>query len=268
MDAQLAGYILAVVIGGTLGLLGGGGSILTVPVLVYVVGIAPTAATAYSLFVVGLSALVGALGYLRRGQARVDIAAGLGVPAVLAVYGTRRFLVPAIPNTLFTAGSVVVTRDVLIMVLFAVLMITASLSMIRGRRGAQAHGGLDGVRFLAVVVLEGLVVGVLTGLVGAGGGFLIVPVLVVLTGLPMKTAVGTSLLIIAGKSLLGFLGDVGSAMAITWSFLLPFAALTVAGIFVGMAASRRVDAQRLKPAFGWFVLVAGAAILLRELTTM
>ncbi len=269
MLLNIAGYLLAVVIGATLGLIGGGGSILTVPVLVYVVGVPPLTATAYSLFVVGLSALIGAGGYLRRGDVRVDVAVGFGVPAVISVFLTRLYLVPALPATLFRVGDITVTRDTGIMVLFALLMVLASVSMIRrDPPGQHVHAPRSTGTFLLAVVAEGVVVGVLTGLVGAGGGFLIVPALVVLARLPMKTAVGTSLVIIAGKSLIGFLGDVESSAAVDWRFLLAFAAMTAVGILIGMAASRRVSAARLKPAFGWFVLIAGAAIMIREVVAV
>ena len=268
------GFLLAVVVGLTLGLIGGGGSILTVPILVYVVGVAPLSATAYSLFIVGIAAVVGAAAYVRRREVRGDIALGFGLPSILAVYATRRFLVPALPSLLFYAGGVPVTRDLAIMVLFAVLMVVASLSMIRGRRelrtGHTVPAGATTARaaFVATVVAEGAVVGTLTGLVGAGGGFLIVPALVVLTGLPMKTAVGTSLVIIAGKSLIGFAGDLGAARAVDWHFLLLFAAFTVLGILAGTAVSRKIPAERLKPAFGWFVLFAGGAIFAREIFSL
>jgi uncharacterized membrane protein YfcA len=264
------GFLLAVVVGLTLGLIGGGGSILTVPILVYVVGVDPVSATAYSLFIVGIAAVVGAGAYLWRREVRVDVALGFGLPSILAVYATRRFLVPALPPTLFYAGELPVTRDLAIMVLFAVLMVVASLSMIRGRRelGPRHSEATDSTVsrtvFVATVMVEGAVVGTLTGLVGAGGGFLIVPALVVLAGRPMKTAVGTSLVIIAGKSLIGFAGDLAAARAVDWQFLSLFAGFTVLGILVGTVVSRRVRAERLKPAFGWFVLIAGGAVLARE----
>ncbi len=270
----VAGMIAAVVIGMVLGTLGGGGSILTVPVLVYVVGLPAVQATAYSLFVVGLSAAVGAVGYVRAGHVNLRVAAIFAAPSLVAVFLTRRFVVPAIPDPVFSLGSMAVGKDALIMTLFAVTMVLAALSMIRGCLRCRANAGSNrdsrpgGTRehgpSLPVVALEGLVVGTVTGLVGAGGGFLIIPALVLIGGLGMKEAVGTSLAIITVKSLIGFLGDVGAATSIDWAFLLPFAAMTALGIIVGMIATRHVESARLRPVFGWFVLGMGALITIQE----
>ena len=270
----VAGMIAAVVIGMVLGTLGGGGSILTVPVLVYVVGLPAVQATAYSLFVVGLSAAVGAVGYVRAGHVNLRVAAIFAAPSLVAVFLTRRFVVPAIPDPVFSVGSMAVGKDALIMTLFAVTMVLAALSMIRGCLRCRANAGSNrdskpgGTRehgpSLPVVALEGLVVGTVTGLVGAGGGFLIIPALVLIGGLGMKEAVGTSLVIITVKSLIGFLGDVGAATSIDWAFLLPFTAMTALGIIVGMIATRHVESARLRPVFGWFVLGMGALITIQE----
>ena len=259
---EIAGWIMAMVIGLTLGLLGGGGSILTVPVLVYLMAIDPVVSTGYSLFIVGLSALAGSISYFRKDLVDVKTAVVFGIPSIAAVYLARKVVVPAIPQVIFTVGEFVMTKNIGIMVLFAVLMIAASYSMIKGRKDSAGEGE---VRYnYPVILLEGLVVGLLTGLVGAGGGFLIIPALVLFTGLSMKMAVGTSLLIIAVKSLIGFVGDVQN-YAIDWNFLLSFAAIAVVGIFLGSKLSNFVPGQKLKPAFGWFVLVMGVYILGKEL---
>ncbi len=259
---EVVGWIMALVIGITLGLLGGGGSILTVPVLVYLLGINPIISTGYSLFIVGLSSLVGAMTYFKKGQVDFRTAAVFGVPSIIAIYLTRKFMVPAIPQEIFAVGDFVLTKSVGIMVLFAVLMIAASYSMIKGRKDVE---GASEVKYnYPLITIEGLVVGTLTGLVGAGGGFLIIPALVLLSGLSMKMAVGTSLIIIAIKSLIGFLGDVQNH-TIDWTFLLTFAALSVVGIFIGSKLSNVIPGQKLKPAFGWFVLVMGIYILGKEL---
>lgn len=267
----VAGMIAAVVIGMVLGILGGGGSILTVPVLVYVVGLPAVQATAYSLFVVGLSAAVGAVGYVRAGHVNLRVAAVFAAPSLVAVFLTRRFVVPAIPDPVFSLGSVAVGKDALIMTIFAVTMALAALSMIRGclrcrtNPGSNGDGGAREPNIsLPAVALEGLVVGTVTGLVGAGGGFLIIPALVLIGRLGMKEAVGTSLVIITVKSLIGFLGDVGASTAIDWAFLLPFTAMTALGIVAGMIVTRRVESARLRPVFGWFVLGMGALITIQE----
>ncbi len=261
---------MAIVVGLLLGLIGGGGSILTVPVLVYMLGIPAVQATAYSLFVVGLAALVGALGYVRSGDIDARVAALFALPSLVAVFATRRFVIPAVPEVLFGAGAFVVTKDMAILVLFAVTMLLAAASMIRGcrrcvTRSGDGEGGGHQRLSVTAVVVEGLVVGTLTGLVGAGGGFLIIPALVLVAGLPMRQAVGTSLLIIAAKSLTGFLGDLGASTMIDWPVLLGFSAITVAGIILGVLVSKQVAEKRLRPAFGWLVLVMGTAIIVQEI---
>lgn len=259
---EIIGYLSAALIGLSLGLIGGGGSILTVPVLVYLLGVEPVAATAYSLFIVGLTSLVGSWSKYKEGFVDLKTAAVFGAPSIVAVFLTRALLVPAIPEQLFTVGSFELTRPLLLMLLFAILMVAASVSMIRDAKPA-APKTEGGYRY-GLILLEGAVVGTLTGLVGAGGGFLIIPALVLLTGLPMKMAVGTSLLIIAAKSLIGFTGDLGH-LAIDWPMLLSVSGIAIAGIFGGNYLSRSIDGSKLKKAFGWFVLVMGIFILAKEL---
>jgi uncharacterized membrane protein YfcA len=259
---EIAGSIAAVCIGLTLGLIGAGGSILTVPVLVYLMGVSPVPATAYSLFVVGLTALAGSMTYMKRGLISYQTAVGFAVPAFLGVFAARRFILPAIPREIGQVGGVLVTKDLAIMVLFAILMLMASVSMIR--KGKMYAEGETTKFNYPLILVQGLVVGAVTGLVGAGGGFLIIPVLVVLAKLPMKVAVGTSLLIIAVKSLLGFTGDVGT-MSIDWLFLFKFSIFTVAGIGLGSYVSRFISGVKLRPAFGWFTLAMGVYVIAREL---
>lgn len=259
---MILGYIGALVVGITLGLLGGGGSILTVPILVYLLGTNPVLATAYSLFVVGATSLVGAIRNMSSGMVDIKIAFIFAIPAFIAVYLTRAFVVPAIPEEIFTVGNFTLTKDLGIMLFFAIIMLAASVSMIRGRKEkeiAKAHK-LN----VPLIVLEGVVVGLLTGIVGAGGGFLIIPALVLFANLPMKRAVATSLLIIAAKSLIGFIGDVQN-LAIDWSFLLIFTGLSIVGIFIGIYLNKFINGKSLKKAFGWFVLIMGIYIILKEL---
>lgn len=260
----IAGYFASALIGLSLGLIGGGGSILTVPVLVYLFGVDPILATAYSLFIVGTTSLVGTWPKYREHLVNLKTAVIFGIPAIAAVYATRAWLVPLIPNPIVTIGDFVVTKPMLIMALFAVLMVFASISMIREKKGTKEVVEGPQTFNYPMILLEGAVVGVLTGLVGAGGGFLIIPALVLFSKLPMKQAVGTSLLIIAAKSLFGFLGDL-SHYHLDWLLLGSVTALAIAGIFVGNRLSRKIDGDKLKKAFGWFVLVMGVYILVREL---
>ena len=282
---EILGYIAAMLIGLSLGLIGGGGSILTVPVLVYLIGLNPVISTAYSLFIVGLTSLVGSYKFYRNGLVSMKTAVVFGLPSIVAVYATRRYIVPAIPESLFTVGSLVVTKGVLLMLLFAGLMVFASISMIRKKKTATepvdaVDENLDTQLDLehqdpkeqhpkpkfnyGGILAEGLVVGTLTGLVGAGGGFLIIPALVLFSKLDMKMAVGTSLLIIAVKSLFGFIGDIYN-YEINWMFLAIFSSISIAGIFIGTFLSTKIHADKLKTSFGWFVLVMGIYIIIKEL---
>jgi uncharacterized protein len=260
------GYLGALVMGITLGLLGGGGSILSVPIFVYLFGISPSLSTAYSLFVVGLTALAGFYFYWRSQQ--VDIRTGVlfAAPSFVGVFTVRAYVMPFLDNKKFILGPYLVGKDTLIMFVFAVLMILASYSMIKKEKPkTQKKAELAAWKRAVVIGLEGFVVGGITGFVGAGGGFLIIPVLVILTGLSMKVAVGTSLGIIAVKSLFGFLGDVWAQPAqIDWTFLILFSAVSLLGMGAGRKLSGIVDESKLKPAFGYFVLVMGSFILLQQ----
>jgi uncharacterized membrane protein YfcA len=229
---EIFGFVGALLIGLTLGLIGGGGSILTVPILVYVLAVDPVTATAYSLFVVGVSALVGAIRNAQKGM--VDFRTGIvfAVPAFIAVFLTRRFVIPAIPDELFSVGDFLVTKSIAIMIFFALIMLVAAYFMIKGRKDVEEEDRAPEYNY-PMIILEGIVVGFLTGVVGAGGGFLIIPALVLLAKLPMKKAVATSLMIIAIKSLIGFLGDVQN-LEIDWTFLGVFTGISVIGIFVGI----------------------------------
>lgn len=261
---EIIGYIASLVIGISLGLIGGGGSILTVPVLVYLFKVEPVVATSYSLFIVGLSSLVGAFPKYKQGQVNLKTALIFGIPSIIAVFATRKFIVPQIPKEVFSIGDFVVTKSILLMILFAILMVFASISMISNKnKKTESENGVQKFNY-PMIILEGAVVGMLTGLVGAGGGFLIIPALVLLSKLPMKQAVGTSLLIIAAKSLIGFTGDL-SNYTMDWKLLGTVTALAITGIFIGDALSKKIDGNKLKKGFGWFVLVMGIYIIVKEL---
>ncbi|MDG1330907.1 MAG: sulfite exporter TauE/SafE family protein [Crocinitomicaceae bacterium] len=259
---EILGFAGALLIGLTLGLVGGGGSILTVPILVYVLSIDPVTATAYSLFIVGVSALVGAIRNAQKGM--VDFRTGIvfAVPALIAVFFTRKFVIPAIPDELFSLGDFLVTKCIAIMIFFAVIMLVAAYFMIKGRKDDSQEGQTPKYNY-PMIIIEGVVVGFLTGIVGAGGGFLIIPALVLLAKLPMKKAVATSLMIVAIKSLIGFIGDVQN-LEIDWSFLGIFTGISVLGIFIGIYLNKFIDGKKLKKGFGWFVLLMGVYIVLKE----
>ena len=262
--AEILGYFGALLVGLVLGLIGGGGSILTVPVLVYLLGLNPVIATAYSLFVVGITSVVGAIQNLRKKLVDVKTAIIFSIPAFLAVYATSRWLVPSIPEELFSIGTFVITKAIFIMIFFAVIMILASLSMILSKQNRKIDINEDTSYNYSLIAIEGLVVGVLTGVVGAGGGFLIIPALVLLAKLPMKKAIGTSLIIVALKSLIGFIGDLQN-LEIDWTFLLLFTAISVIGILIGVYISKFISGKKLKKGFGWFTLVMAMYIIFKEL---
>ena len=266
---ELIGFVAAIVMGLSLGLIGGGGSILTVPILVYLFGVDPILSTAYSLFVVGLTSLVGSYSHFKSSNVHLKTAVIFGLPSIVSVYATRKFIVPIIPDPVFSISSLTFTKPLFIMVLFAILMLLASISMIRKPKVIGAKKEADESSEIKynypLIFVEGLLVGGVTGLVGAGGGFLIIPALVLLAGLPMKQAVGTSLLIIAMKSLIGFTGDLGSGQAIDYKFMLIFSAFAMVGIVGGSYLTKFIPNEKLKPFFGWFVLVMGIYILGKEL---
>lgn len=261
---EIVGYIASLAIGISLGLIGGGGSILTVPVLVYLFGVQPVIATAYSLFIVGSTSLIGVIPKHKQGLVNIKTAFIFGVPSIVSVFATRKFIIPAIPNIVFDIGGFEVTKSLLMMILFAVLMVFASVSMIKNKMETKSQSATVQKFNYPLIIIEGAVVGVLTGLVGAGGGFLIIPALVVLSKLPMKQAVGTSLLIIAAKSLIGFTGDV-SNYSMDWKLLLIITGIAILGIFLGNWMSLKIDSNKLKKGFGWFVLVMGIYIITKEL---
>ncbi len=262
---EVIGYIASLLIGISLGLIGGGGSILTVPVMVYLFGLQPLLATSYSLFVVGSTSLIGALNNLRKGMVNVKAALLFGASSIVTVFLTRKFLVPAIPKQIATIGGFTITESLLTMILFALLMLLASISMIRSSKGKPVAGeneSMDSIRF-GKLVAYGIAIGLVTGFLGAGGGFLLIPALVFLLRLPMKKAIGTSLMIIALNSLIGFTGDLGH-FTIDWIFLAKVSAIAIAGIFIGGAMGKKIPGNKLRKGFGWFVLVMGIYIIIKE----
>jgi len=260
---QIAGYIAALLIGISLGLIGGGGSILTIPVLVYLFHIQPTLATGYSLFIVGCSSLAGAYKNYRRGNINFKAAFYFGIASIITVVLIRKFLLPVIPEHLFMIGTFYVSKSLVTMLLFAVVMIIASLHMIRKQGISNSHDQGQPIR-LTKALVRGVEVGILTGLLGAGGGFIIIPVLIFSFHLSMKAAIGTSLLIIAMNSLFGFAGDLFH-QRFDWSILVPLTIIAITGTFIGRKLGEKVPGEKLKEGFGWFVLVMGIYIIIHEL---
>lgn len=262
MDStQLIGYIGALIVGLILGLIGGGGSILTVPLLVYLLGYNPVIATAYSLFVVGTTSLVGTIQKFKRGLVDVKTGLAFSFPSFLAVYLSRRYLVPNIPSTLFEINNFEVSKEMGIMIFFAFIMLIASFSMIRKKKEKKYQTTKQPYY---KTFIQGLIIGTITGLIGAGGGFLYVPALVLWANIPMKKAVGTSLIIVTINSLIGFTGDM-QTIEIEWTFLLVFTAISIVGIIIGVFLSKFISGEKLKKSFGVFTLIMATYIIYKEL---
>jgi uncharacterized membrane protein YfcA len=269
---EFLAYAIAIIIGISLGLVGGGGSILTVPVLVYLLSVDALLATTYSLFIVGVTSLVGGANAYNKKLIDFRAVALFGIPSILAIFVARHFILPAIPEYIVTIGNVVVTKDVLLMLVFALLMFGAAFTMIRNDGTSAAdqnfmhsplhHEGHDEPNLF--LILPGLLIGLVTGMLGAGGGFLIIPTLVLIIKLPMKIAVGTSLLIVAINSIFGFVFSL-SQHRLDWKLLLTFTTLAIAGIIIGSKLSDRIPGNTLKKGFGWFIMLMAVYILMKEL---
>ncbi|MEP1487759.1 MAG: sulfite exporter TauE/SafE family protein [Algibacter sp.] len=262
MDStQLLGYIGALIVGLILGLIGGGGSILTVPLLVYLLGYNPVIATAYSLFVVGSTSFVGTIQKFKKGLVDVKTGLAFSFPSFLAVYFSRRYFVPNIPSTLFKINDFTLTKDMGIMIFFAFIMLISSFSMIKKKKEKQIS--ISKHPYYKTFI-QGLIIGTITGLIGAGGGFLYVPALVLWANIPMKKAVGTSLIIVTINSLIGFTGDM-QTIEIEWVFLLVFSLISIIGIIIGVFLSKFISGEKLKKGFGVFTLIMATYIIYREL---
>lgn len=262
---EILGYIGALIVGLVLGLIGGGGSILTVPILVYFLGFSPIVATGYSLFVVGSTALVGTLRNIKKNTIDFKTAIIFAIPSIITIFMVRSLVIPNLPEVIFSIGNFTLTNSLFIMLLFALIMLLAGWSMIKSKEinSDSVIKSFDNTHYFAIGT-QAIGIGALAGLVGAGGGFLIVPALVLLVKLPIKKAISTSLFIIAAQSLIGFLGDLNKT-TIDWKFLITFTIISILGIFIGLALSKKISAKRLKIGFGYFTIVMAVYIFFKEL---
>jgi uncharacterized membrane protein YfcA len=246
--------------------MGGGGSILTVPVLVYLFHVDPLTATTYSLFIVGITSMTGGARAYAKKQVDFKAVTEFGIPSIFAIFITRHYILPAIPEHLFSIGKIDFTRNVLLMVVFALLMLIASIFMIlnadEGKEYTNQINERNNKGF--TLALWGFMIGIITGLLGAGGGFLIIPALVLFMKLPMKRAIGTSLIIIAINSIFGFLFSLKQTY-LDWKILLLFTGLAILGIYFGGLFAEKLPGKRLKKWFGYFVLIMGIYIIIKEL---
>jgi len=255
-------YIIAALIGISLGLIGAGGAIVAVPAFVYLAAIPPTLASGYALFVVAVSATVGSAQYVRKKLVDWRSVFAFGSTTLISIAAVRKLVLPSIPDTFFLwPTSIVLERDATLMLAFAVVLIAASIGMLRGQI-ATAHAGQTHIARLAFF---GLVIGTISGFLGVGGGFLMTPALVLWARLDIRRAIGTSLVLMAANSATGVATDLIRGVSYDWPFVLTFTAVTTAGIIAGTSLSHRIDGSKLKAGFGWFVLAVGMAVLAREL---
>ena len=264
---EIIGYLGAIVVGVLVALVGAGGSILTVPILVYLLHVPPVAATGYSLLIIGITSLISTFGYMYRKMINYRIVVLFGIPSVIAVYLTRRFLVPMIPNEIYEQGNLLITKDSFLMLLLGVLIMLSAFSMISVKKNYQPNISpqkVSSFQYSRMILIEGVIIGTLTGFVGTGGGFMIIPALVILCQVPIKTAVGSALLIAAFKSGIGFLGEIGNNPNIDYELIGVFTGLALIGIAIGSFLSQKVSGYRLRNAFGYFILVIAIFILVRE----
>ncbi len=262
---EILGYALACVIGLVMGALGGGGAMLAVPILVFIFGIKPELATAYSLFIVGSTALVSTIPNTYKGLVAFREGLIFAIPSLVVSYAMR-WLVKALPAVWMHIGAFELTKDVAIMIGFVAVMIPVGWTMVRKSGSSLRPNKVHGDPQVALVIGQGAATGLVTGFVGAGGGFLIVPALSLLVGLPIRKAIATSLMIIALNALGSFVADIQAAREIDWKFLLSFTALTIVGILVGGKIAEKLPAKKLSVGFGYFIFLMAALILILELT--
>jgi uncharacterized membrane protein YfcA len=246
----ILGYLCAVLVGVSLGVLGSGGSILTVPIMVYLLNIKPADAIIFSLFVVGCTSVIGGFTYVRKKMVDWNIALVFAIPSIISVFITRKIILPLIPETVLHMGAIPVYKEEFTMILFAVLMMVAGIRMILPSRLEN-----DNVKWprhhLMRLVFVGLITGMLTGFFGVGGGFIIIPALVLFARVPIHMSVGTSLLIIAFNSFAGFTEEAFTRQTpLDYIFLLKFTAMSAIGIYTGYRISLRLKSGQLKIIFG------------------
>jgi uncharacterized membrane protein YfcA len=262
---QVLPYIGLIIMGLIIGLMGSGGSIITIPILVYGFKIAPLLATTYSLLIVAVTSSVGVATYVKKKEYSYKIALLFVAPSLISVVITRYWLVPAIPDLLTLPGDVQVSKDHFTMLIFAMFMLAACYSMLTDNIH-KPNQSLGIKHYYGWIPVEGIVIGFVTGLTGAGGGFLIIPSLVVLNKMPMRKAVGTSLLIISINSIVGFISD-PQKQTIDPKIIILAILFTILGVLGGSKINSSIQPEKLKPAFGWFILIVGLVILYTELTT-
>lgn len=258
----ILGLLLAILVGVTLGMIGSGGSILTVPILVYILGVNPVLATTYSLLIIGTTSFVGAVKGVQNKTVDFNKILYFGLPSMVTVFTVRSFILPLVPEEIVFAGYTF-HQDNVLMVLFAAIMTFSAIPMIRGRKVVDSS--MKGGESIFYVAIQGVLVGLITGVVGAGGGFLIIPVLINSFGMSVKRAVSTSLMLITINSIIGLLGDMDKFPSFDWQLIIAYIILSIIGLFIGFKISSRIDNSVLKRGFGIGILSVSIVILILEL---
>ncbi|MEZ5014161.1 MAG: sulfite exporter TauE/SafE family protein [Chitinophagales bacterium] len=261
---EIVGYFSALLIGFALAVFGAGGSILTIPILIYLFGYAPLPATTYAFIIVGFTAAIGTLQNIRQRNVYLRPAIFFAFPSVLSIFLVRNVILPNIPEQVGHIGNITLTKDLIVLAVFSVIMAVAGFKMIRSRHGEDAPQG-DGGMHPFMLMLLGAMVGFVLGFAGVGGGFLITPALVMFAKLPIRRAIGTSLLIISLNSFVGFFSSLQMHADIDWAFIAIFIALTALGIFLGNLLSGRIRSSQLQGAFGWFLFAFGIFMIVSEI---
>lgn len=264
MSLEITGYCCALVVGISMGMLGAGGAILTIPIMVYLFNVEPVLATVYSLFVVGSTAFAGSINYIRQGLINIKSSLLFAIPAVIIMFIMRKLVVPAIPAEFDIAG-IHILKGTFILGFFSIVLLFSSMSMIFGGVKTEKENNILNSKERLILILSGAGTGIITGMIGAGGGFIIIPSLVLLARMPMKEAVGTSLIIITINSLTGFAGDLTGNYEIDWALILIFLVISIIGIIIGSMLVKKVPSVKLKVAFGWFILAMGIYIFIKEI---
>ena len=258
---EVLGSLLATLIGVTLGMMGSGGSILTVPVLVYVLHVDPNLATTYSLFAIGMASLAGSIVNFSKGTIDFRKVLDFGFPSIITVFLTRQFLLPFIPDV-FNIGPWIIHQNTVLMIFFAGIMILSAFSMINRKIGQNWKTERKYSR--GITIVQGIGVGFITGVVGAGGGFLIIPALINFYKMPLAKAVSTSLTIIAINSLFGLAGDIEKFNLFDWNLVLQYTGLLIIGMFLGFYLTRFFKGNQLKRILGYLIFFVGILIILKE----
>lgn len=264
---EIIGYIATLLIGLSLGMIGSGGTILALPIIVYLFGIKDMhVATHYSMLVVGVSASIGAFRKYQEKLVDVRTAILFLIPSLMSLFFTRKVILPLLPSVFLKIGNLELTKDVFLLLLFAIVMLISSISMIKNaqQKDVDCFAKIPNATANPIKTsLVALLVGALTALLGAGGGFLIIPSLIILKEHCMRRAIGTSLIIITLNSIIGFVSDL--QMNMNWSFIVPFTTIAIVGMLIGIKLSDKISGEKLKRIFGISVLVLGFFIIIKEL---